>query len=227
MAVGARGGSNYGWYQLDGCDRERFGVINTYHRAADPIASQLDAMYRQGQRRLRVLIYHRHGPDSGTLMDSTGGNLSEQNRRNLADLLAAVKRAGYEEIQVSFLPSGDNAAYRWSEWREDVYQENWNLVHNLRPIIVDAGIHYRLDLCNEAIPASNQPTLLAYARRLWTDYTHVYGKDDTLGFSVVSARTGSAGSPRSTATIRRTCSTSTSIPTRRATSTSGSRPRTG
>ncbi|MFB9686796.1 hypothetical protein [Amycolatopsis plumensis] len=179
------GGSNYGWFGLDGCDRESYGVIKNYGQAASTIDDQLTAMYLNGQRRLRVPIYHRRGPETGTLMDSTGGNLMAQNRRNLADFLSSVRRVGFEEILVAFMPVGENAAHTWTEWREDVYQENWNLVHNLRSIVMGAGIHYRIDLCNEAIPAPSQPMLLAYAQRLWTDYTHVYGRNDTLGFSVI------------------------------------------
>ena len=72
----------------------------------------------------------------------------------------------------------------------------------LRPIIAGAGVHYRLDLCNEAVPAPNQTLLLAYTQRLWTDYTHVHGKEDTLGFSIIAdpARITSIGT-RQWATI--------------------------
>lgn len=182
-----RGGANYGWWGLDGCDREPFGVVRTFHQNAEVIRSQLRDMYQQGQSRLRILLYHRRGPDSGTLLDSTGGDLSVQNRRNLADLLTAVAEAGFVEIQVSFLPQGRNVPYLWPRWDEDLYQENWNLIVNLRPLLVDAGILYRIDLCNEAIPAPSQPVLLEYAQRLWTDYTHVFGRDDTLGFSAIAS----------------------------------------
>jgi hypothetical protein len=179
------GGSNYGWYRLDGCSREPYGVINTFHRAPDVIRSQLAAMRAAGQDRLRVLVYHRRGPDTGTVMDSTGGNLSYQNRKNLADLLTAVAAAGFGEIQVSFLPIGPNAAYNWPSWNEDYYQENWNLIYHLHGMIAKAGLLYRIDLCNEAVPASNQPILLQYAQRLWADYVYVFGKNDTCGFSVI------------------------------------------
>lgn len=181
-----RGGSNYGWYRLDGCEREPYGVVNSFHKAPEDISEQLRAMYDGGQRRLRIPLFHRRGPESGTLMDSTGGDLSAQNRRNLTDLLAAIKRAGFEEIQVSFIPSGGNTPFDWPEWNPDLYQENLSIVRNLRPIIADAGVHYRLDLYNEAIPTTGQEVLLQYARTLWTDYTAEFGKDDTVGFSTIA-----------------------------------------
>jgi hypothetical protein len=184
IAQGA-GGSNYGWYKLDGCNREPYGVVNTFDTARDTITAQLKQLAEAGQQRLRVLVYHHRGADTGTVMDSTGGDLSAQNRQNLTDLLAAVAAAGFGEIQVSFLPIGDNFAANWSAWNEDLYQENWNLVHNLRPIIAAAGIQYRIDLCNEAVPTSGQAVLLQYAQRLWTDYVGTFGKDDTVGFSII------------------------------------------
>ncbi|WP_433788625.1 hypothetical protein [Actinoplanes sp. CA-252034] len=181
----SRGGSNYGWYQIDGCNREPYGVVNSFHKAPDLIRSQLAAMRAAGQARLRVHIIHRHRPDTGTAMDSTGGNISASNRQNLTDLLRAIDDAGFVEIQVAFMPIGDNAAYNWSSWNDDMYQENWNLIANLRPIIAGSGIHYRIDLCNEAVPTKSQPVLLAYTQRLWNDYTNAFDKKDTVGFSAI------------------------------------------
>jgi hypothetical protein len=181
----ARGGSNYGWYRIDGCNREPYGVVNSFHNAPDVIRSQLAAMRAAGQERLRVHIIHRRRPDTGTAMNSTNGDLSASNRQNLTDLLRAIADAGFAEIQVTFMPIGENAAYNWTEWSDDFYQENRNLIYHLHPIIAGAGIQYRIDLCNEAIPTSSQPILLEYAQKLWTDYTNVFGKNDTCGFSTI------------------------------------------
>ncbi|MDR6319890.1 hypothetical protein [Actinoplanes couchii] len=181
----SRGGSNYGWYQIDGCNREPYGVVNSFHKAPDLIRSQLAAMRAAGQARLRVHIIHRHRADTGTCMDSTGGNISAANRQNLADLLRAIKDAGFVEIQVAFMPIGENAAYNWTSWNEDIYQENWRLIANLRPIIAGSGLHYRIDLCNEAVPTDLQPLLLRYTQQLWKDYTNAFDKKDTVGFSAI------------------------------------------
>ncbi|AHH97119.1 hypothetical protein KALB_3755 [Kutzneria albida DSM 43870] len=178
------GGSNYDFYGLAGrCDREGFGVINGFARGRDTITAQLAQMYRAGQRRLRIGVFHHRGPDTGTIMDSTGGDLSPANRRNLADLLAAVRAAGFAEVEVAMQPSDENHP-DWSHWREDLYQENWNLVANLRPVIAAAGIPYRIDLLNEGSPMSTEPALRRYAQRLWQDYTANFGKADTVGFSM-------------------------------------------
>ncbi|WP_329048849.1 hypothetical protein OG738_39890 [Amycolatopsis sp. NBC_01488] len=182
------GGSNYDFYQLDhdpgGCDREPYGVINSYDKAPATIAAQLKQMYAAGQRRLRLGLFHQHGADSGTVMNSTGGDLSAANRRNLANLLAAVKAAGFQEIELGFFPIGAADPHGWSSWDETQYQENRKLVGNVRGIVAKAGVPYQLDLLNEGMPMSDQPVLLQYAHRLWTDYTAAYGKGDTVGFSM-------------------------------------------
>ena len=50
-----------------------------------------------------------------------------------------------------------------------------------------AGIQYRIDLVNEGTPTSGQMVLRQYAQRLWADYTFVFGKSDTLGFSSIAS----------------------------------------
>lgn len=185
LAANARGGSNYNFYALDGCNREPYGVVNSYHKAPETIKSQLSQMRQAGQTRLLIGIFHWHGSDTGTAMDSMGGNLSAQNRQNLTDLLASVKQAGFAEIGITFNPVAYNDPSSWKVWDEGLYQENWNLIHNLRPIIQQAGIPYRIDLMNEGIPSTNQPVLLQYTKRLWSDYTYTHGKNDTFGFSVI------------------------------------------
>jgi hypothetical protein len=103
------GGSNYGWYaitttQTNPCEREPFGVIYNYDTATATIDSQLQALYDNGQRRLRIPIYFGRGLNTGTVMDSTGGNLSPRFRNNLANFLNSVRQHGFVEIEVSFHP---------------------------------------------------------------------------------------------------------------------------
>lgn len=70
----AKGGSNYAWYQLDPpCGRGPYGIIVNYDTATATIDAQLQAMYDNGQRRLRIPIFFGRGLSDGTLVDSTGG----------------------------------------------------------------------------------------------------------------------------------------------------------
>ncbi|MBB2911710.1 hypothetical protein FHS43_002983 [Streptosporangium becharense] len=178
------GGSNYVAYRLDGCAREPYGVVNGYDDAPEVIADQLAAMSRAGQRRLRIGIFHHRGPDSGTVMDSTGGDLSPRNRSNLAALLAAVRAAGFAEVLVAFFPQDSNHPLRWTRFDEALYRENRDLIRRVRAIVAAAGLPYRIDLLNEGAPATGQDLLRRYATRLWADYTGAYGTADTVGFSL-------------------------------------------
>ena len=68
------GGSNYLTYHLDPpCSREPYGVVYNYDTATATINAQLQQMYNNGQRRLRIPIFHGRGVDTGSVMDSTGG----------------------------------------------------------------------------------------------------------------------------------------------------------
>ncbi|MEW1546114.1 hypothetical protein [Streptomyces tsukubensis] len=182
----ARGGSNYFVYHLEGCHREPYGVVDSYDRAPALIAGQLAAMARAGQQRLRIPVFHHRGPDSGTVMDSTGGTLSEQNARNLADLLSAVRDAGFAAVEIAFFPKDANDPMLWTAVDESLYAENLSVVRQVRDIVVRSGLPYVVDLVNEGAPppGPEYAALLAYDRRLWADYTRDYGTADTVGFSL-------------------------------------------
>ena len=186
----ALGGSDYGWYQLDsGCIREPYGVVYNYDTATATINGQLQQMYANGQRRMRIPIYFARGINSGTIMDSTGGNLSSRFRTNLTNLLAAIKAAGFVQIEISFNPQSNNNPINWSTFSSDYYNENWTLIQNLRPILAGSGIPYYIDLLNEGIPplaAGGYAPLLQYDQMLWNDYVAAYGSSDTLGFSIIA-----------------------------------------
>ena len=132
-------------------------------------------------------------------MDSTGGNLSSQHRQNLKDLLVKIRDIGFSEVEIGFFPEGVHRPKKWkvhiSNWAdivpggtlsyEVVFQDNWNLIFNLRSIIAGiVGLPYRIDLMNEGIPTSDEHGLLQYAQRLWNYYVFTFGKLDTVGFSV-------------------------------------------
>jgi hypothetical protein len=187
LALAGLGGSNYAWYRLDPpCNREPYGVIYNYNTAKATIDAQLEEMYNNGQRRLRIPIFFARGINSGTIMDSTGGNLAPQFQTNLANLLAAIKAAGFVELEVGFFAQGGNDPTQWSTFSSDFYQENWTLIQNLRPIIAGGGIPYHLDLMNEGIPPPGYAAFLEYSQRLWNDYVSAFGSNDTLGFSIIA-----------------------------------------
>ncbi len=213
------GGSNYAWYSVDqsilnsnqdqNC-RERFGIIANYHQqqVSNTVKRQLDSMFRNGQRKLRIPIFHANDLTTGTILSSTGGNLTGVARNNLINFLADIKAAGFQEILVGFFPISRSNPGNWYRefgtsdtvnrtWFYDsaTLQENWNLIRNLRPIIIGANMDYKIDLLNEGAASSTQPISRQYTGDLWSRYNAAYGKSDTVGFSVATGSRVEAANP--------------------------------
>ncbi|MFF0449023.1 hypothetical protein ACFYT4_21895 [Streptomyces sp. NPDC004609] len=181
-----KGGSNYFVYHLEGCHREPYGVVNSYDQAPELIRAHLRQMADAGQKRLRIPVFHHRGPDSGTVMDSTGGRLSDGNAENLSRLLKAVAENGFEEVELGFFPLDANDPMNWTTVDESLYAENLSVIRQVRELVVRSGVPYVLDLVNEGAPPPEPEyrALLEYDKRLWADYTRAYGTADTVGFSL-------------------------------------------
>lgn len=188
-----RGGSNFGFYNLNGCSREPYGVLKNYHLKRAEIDDVLITMRAAGQARLRIPIFHYRNAVGGTNIPSNGGNFSAQYRNNLANLLATVKAFGFEEVVISFFPQAENNPVLWTDtgswtpFHEDIFQENWNLIYHLMPIIQSSGVPYLIDLGNELSPPSSNYAWNYYAWKMWKNYELVFGRDNTVGFSLPSA----------------------------------------
>lgn len=180
-----RGGSNYLSYRVDAdCTREPYGVVDSYDKDPATIARQLAEMFTAGQRRLRIPVLHHHGPDTGTVMDSTGGGLSPENLRNLRELLEAVRLAGFEAIEVALFPMDANDPRGWRAFDQSLYEENRAVVRQVREVATRSRLPYTLDLLNEGAPGDGEDVLLRYTRTLWGHYRAEFGTGDTVGFSM-------------------------------------------
>ncbi|MER6350220.1 hypothetical protein ACWC10_37875 [Streptomyces sp. NPDC001595] len=180
-----KGGSNYFTYRVDAdCTREPYGVVNSYDQAPGLIREQLARMAAAGQKRLRIPVFHHHGPDSGTVMDSSEGGLGAANLRNLRDLLRDVRSAGFEAVEIAFFPMDANDPTDWTRFDRPLYEENLAVVRQVRAETVRSGLPYVIDLLNEGAPADGEDVLLRYDRTLWQDYRRQFGRADTVGFSM-------------------------------------------
>ncbi|MBV8932082.1 MAG: hypothetical protein JO285_05970, partial [Kutzneria sp.] len=159
---------------------------NSFNKAPNIIAYQLAGMRASGQSRISVGVFYHRGADTGTIMDSTGGQLSEQNKQNLTGLLTAIKQAGFVEVSIVFHATTPNAPDEWEDWQQDLYQENWQLIRAVRAIVVASGVAYRIDLGSELTASTGQSMVLRYDEQLWKDYTTEFGSADTVGFSINS-----------------------------------------
>ena len=194
------GGSNLAWYDISeslrpapdtgrNC-REPFGILANYddRQVRKKVRSQLRAMYQEGQRRLRIPVFHMRDSSTGkTILDSRGGEIGTSDAKKLQRLLTDIRIAGFEWIEVGFFPAGANVPFKWKQWHEDIYEENWQFIKSVRKIVIDSGLPYQLDLMNEGAPASNQPMMKQYVFRLWDRYVRYYGSEDTIGFSIGAA----------------------------------------
>lgn len=210
------GGTNYIMYEpadAAPCPLGR-AAITHYDLAQETIDGQLRAMYNNGQRRLRIPIFHRNiggdcldnspGVYRDTIIASAGGRLAPQCRENLRRFLVSAREIGFQEVQISFHPQGDNGLItpsgfsNWpANWQlkqpyETRFLENKEVILSTRDTIRSAGIPYTIDLYNEAIPnfqpgntgwRNQQLGWLQYSQRLWYDYVQTVGKADTVGFS--------------------------------------------
>jgi hypothetical protein len=194
------GGSNLAWYDISesarpapdtgrNC-REPFGILANYDEkdVRKNVRTQLRSMYQQGQRRLRIPVFHMRDSSSGkTILNSRGGSVSNSDGRKIRQLLKDIKAAGFEWIEVGFFPAGQNVPFKWQHWQEDLFEENWQFLTSVRQLVVDSDIPYQLDLLNEGAPAINQPMMKQYVFRLWDRYVRHFGRDDTIGFSIGAA----------------------------------------
>jgi hypothetical protein len=208
VAQTGNAGSNHHWYFLgEGCEREPYGIVANLHRPGvrSLVLSQLIEMRAAGSDHIGLGVFHLRadaavdGVQGGTLLDSTGGDLHPQMRLNLANLLADVRDAGFREVLFRFFIQGQNDPRFWSSWREDLFEENWNLIVNLMPILEDSGIEYRVDLMVEGLPRARTLSVFGedfvirdepanshwtrYANRMWQNYVSQFGPERSVGFS--------------------------------------------
>jgi hypothetical protein len=214
LSTEAGPGVNLGFYDLGpGCDREPFGVLANLHRPGvrERVTDILVELRARGSESIAVGIYHFRAPGpadadgvwAGTaLLDSTGGDLHPRMRRNLADLLADIRAAGFLQLLVRYHPQGGNDVAQWTQFDESIFQENWNLIANLMPVIENSGLDYRVDLMTEGMPRSrfvnvfgqvlffptepdNEPWS-RYANRMWQNYVSRFDPARSVGFSSIS-----------------------------------------
>lgn len=204
------GGSNLVWHDLQACDREPYGVIANYHEPGirARVRAQLGQMRAAGQQRVSIGLFHLRGtPDavgriSGTILDSSGGQLHPQQRANLVALLADVRDAGFAGFLLRYHPQGGNDPRNWSTFDSDRFEENVALIASIEPLLQASGLPYGTDLFVEGMPRAriieignsriirpNEPAReiwSRYARDLWARHVQAFGTARTVGFSFVS-----------------------------------------
>src|SRR5690606_12883231 len=194
-----QGGSNLIWYDVDSaCVAEPQAILTDYHQPGvrSRVRDTLAAMFAAGQRRASVVIFHAHGGGTDPeglvnelVLDSTGGTLNKQYVTNLGQLLDDIRDAGFVEVLLRFAPQWINNPQDWKDnggWNQELFDENWTLIRNIRAEVAGAGIPYLIDFDVEGLPRArilaghviaNEPDNAEwseYARRLWDSYVNAY-----------------------------------------------------
>jgi hypothetical protein len=213
LSTEAGPGINLNWFDLGpACDREPYAIVARLHEPGvrERVTQLLVELRARGSESIAVGLYHFRAPgptengvwSGGTILDSTGGDLHPRMRANLVDLLADIRAAGFSQLLFRFHPQGANDAARWSRFEDDLFEENWNLIVNVLPIVEASGLDWRVDLMVEGMPRARYsrvfgqlimfPTEPAnepwsrYANRLWQNYVSLFDPARSVGFSSLS-----------------------------------------
>lgn len=202
------GGSNYVMYSIGDYlhtpteeNWYRPGVLRptiaAYHLDSLTVHEQLATMRAGGQRTIALVLWYedftlhgdRVGIDTyGHIVDSSTGSLHPQHASNLADLLRAIRRAGYEEITFRFATQGRSNPRNWTSWSAASYEKNRRFVWSTRAVVEgalsggSARVLYDLDVELGGIHHLGQGR--RYTVQMWKDYVRAFGNRNTVGFSI-------------------------------------------
>lgn len=222
----ARGGSNFNVYALDyqSCPpngRECYGLIANYHRfdsksersVRSIVQGQLQSMFSNGQRRLRIGIYFTSRPADHRLVirvpdpaaSATYPMLGAQHAANLEALLRDIHAAGFKQVIIGLFPMLESSPLCFGSTQvfgtpcanadgtpEQVAlmtQQYQQIIRDTRSIAASVraqlGLSYLLDLGNELIPDPSRPVQhYDFLRNLWSWYVQSFGTSDSVGFSI-------------------------------------------
>ncbi len=142
-----RGGSNHNFYRYPmpggGAAAYNYGIMLHYHESGvrQTVQGQLQQMYANGQRSLRVMVFFAHAPGE-TIASSPAetsrkclttatkscapGNeyfIPQQYQQNMRDYLADIRAAGFERVMIALGP----------QWINDFFScNNTNIPASLR-----------------------------------------------------------------------------------------------
>jgi hypothetical protein len=187
-------GANYTHYASRSCGLNH-GIITHYNLPGvrRRVRTQLAAMRAAGIKSLRLLLWYMTdatGQNWG-IVSSGGGHLAEPYRSNLIHYLSDVRRAGFEQLTLSFAPEWTSAPLM-PNYDPSLFEEDWEFVRDVVPLLKRFGPRStRIDLQNEGEPPSwLDPAALAQAEdwitRMWSNYVDAFGSADA-SFSSVGA----------------------------------------
>lgn len=165
-------------------------VVGTYHLNPDLVRQELKTMFDNGQRKISIVIWFNHTDQdvNAHVINSSGGKLPKQQMLNLLDLMNDILNTGFNEILIRFAQQGVSDPSGWTEWNEEMLNENWSFISTTRLLIepILKGIPHKYDLGVE-LGGLDSGQAERYQRSLWLKYVLTFGSQDSVGFSVAYA----------------------------------------
>lgn len=172
-------------------------IIAYYHLEQYKVSEQVRLMQQSGQTKTGLVIWTvpaNTTPDSmgvfhgHTVVPDNTSNLREQHLTNLQNYILLLESYGFSEIQLRFGPQGNADPSGWKSWDESQYQENKNVIFNTQNNIMNFAQSRNLKIkimwdIGAEVP-SEVGQARAYTRKLWKDYTNIFGTSHTYGFSL-------------------------------------------
>jgi hypothetical protein len=185
-------GANFTHYDGRSCSLDH-GVITHYDLPGvrRRVRAQLAAMRAAGIQSLRLLLWYMSDAtgQSWGIVSSGGGRLAEPYRSNLVHYLGDVRRAGFEQLTLSFAPEWTSNPLG-GNYDPSLFDEDWEFVRDVVPLLERYGPRStRVDLQNEGAPPSwLDPVAFAQAEdwitRMWSNYVDAFGNADASISSV-------------------------------------------
>ncbi len=172
-------------------------LIGTMHFEPERVKAELAVMRKNGQRKIALVIWYAplkkvsskvYHDVYAHVVASDGGKLSPQHTENLITILNWIADLKFDEVQVRFAAQSTASSNAWKDWDEAKYQENWNFIASTvkatNTITKSRNLTVVYDLGVELAGITEGQTE-NYVRRLWTDYNHIFGNNNSYGFSII------------------------------------------
>ena len=142
------------------------------------------------------------------VLDTATGQLLPQHQQNLKQLLADLRRIGFNQVNIRFTPYGEldprgfrnGAEAPWNDYHTWLYNRYWTAVHSTIDSVnawvpTDDSLKVIYDLSAEMATYIHQTDgrqwnatysfghVAEHSRRLWRDYLARYGNRRTIGFT--------------------------------------------
>lgn len=146
-------------------------------------------MFQNGQRRLGMCVPYFPGGDTFAL-DSTGGELSSQDRQNLVGLIQLASSIGFAEFLVEIIPEWSAAYTNWQNpnvmgtegtrvFQPLDYGRDFAFTVDVAQTVSSTGVFSRMDLIGEGADVK-------VCERFWSDWCdEMEGHGGSVGFSMV------------------------------------------